>query len=611
MYALAADPRRRVFVIYLDRLHTRIEGSSAVRTTLANALERLIGPDDLFAVMTPDMRPRDLAFGRKTVSIAEQLQRVWTWGTRGEDRRDQNDPVEYGLWACFHNRMERPDGRIVEWLVPDGGERRFLDELLIERRREDRVLTNLEALVGHLGSLREARTVLLTITDGWRVFDRDLSLVREPEKDIRASAENLRAGTFSNFQRGGALENGDDFGACIAELQRLADLDNAPRFRDVMSAANRANVSFYPLAASGLAALDGGAGAQRMIPNPNAPPGRTVMSEQLSRVTDRVQGLREIAENTDGIAVVDTNDTATGFARIVDDVSSYYLIGYRSTDDRRDTRFRRIEVRTSVPGLHVRARRGYVAARPESVNVGGAGAPTAGAAAAVPAEVEGALGGLAEVRESADLFVRGAVRPGKVVVAVELSSAQLTSGTWTQGGGLQIELRTAAGERVGAAETKLPAGARGTSIEVPVTGASGPLRARAVLTAGRTAVDEVAEVQPWGGDLVDAPLLFRATPSPRSPLRPVADPRFRRVERVHVEWPARGTLSGATVRVLDRRGQPLKVGATVAQLDRTAGPVVAADVNLAPLAEGDYLVEVTVRGSDGEERHLVAFRVVR
>jgi hypothetical protein len=44
--------------------------------------------------------------------------------------------------------------------------------------------------------------------------------------------------------------------------------------------------------------------------------------------------MQTLAENTDGIAILNTNDIAAGLQRIVNDVSAYYLLRYYSTKHR-------------------------------------------------------------------------------------------------------------------------------------------------------------------------------------------------------------------------------------------------------------------------------------
>src|SRR5437667_9746458 len=56
----AQNPRARVFVVFLDIGHVDISGSHNIRRPLVEALNRLIGPDDLVAVMTPEMSATDL-----------------------------------------------------------------------------------------------------------------------------------------------------------------------------------------------------------------------------------------------------------------------------------------------------------------------------------------------------------------------------------------------------------------------------------------------------------------------------------------------------------------------------------------------------------------------
>ena len=58
------DPRARVFVLFLDPRHVDGEGSMNVRRPLIDALNSLVGGDDVIAVMTPEMSPRDITFTR-------------------------------------------------------------------------------------------------------------------------------------------------------------------------------------------------------------------------------------------------------------------------------------------------------------------------------------------------------------------------------------------------------------------------------------------------------------------------------------------------------------------------------------------------------------------
>jgi hypothetical protein len=78
-------------------------------------------------------------------------------------------------------------------------------------------------------------------------------------------------------------------------------------------------------------------------------------------LTGRLTSLRTLAENTDGLAIVDSNDLAKGLRRVVDDLSSYYLLGYYSNGPL-DGKFHSINVRVKRTGVQVRARRGYLAA---------------------------------------------------------------------------------------------------------------------------------------------------------------------------------------------------------------------------------------------------------
>ena len=69
--------------------------------------------------------------------------------------------------------------------------------------------------------------------------------------------------------------------------------------------------------------------------------------------------LRTLAEETGGIAVINTNNFDATFSRIVQDNSSYYVLAYYPPNPKRDGKFHNIQVRVNRPGVTVRARRGY------------------------------------------------------------------------------------------------------------------------------------------------------------------------------------------------------------------------------------------------------------
>lgn len=118
-------------------------------------------------------------------------------------------------------------------------------------------------------------------------------------------------------------------------------------YRDAMSAATRNNVAVYPIDPSGLSTELGEPGTGR--------------SPELLRLA----ALRVVAEDTGGIAVVNTNNFSAGYDAIVRDNSTYYLLGYSPAVAHRDGRFHGLQVRVKRPGLTVRARKGYFAPAPD------------------------------------------------------------------------------------------------------------------------------------------------------------------------------------------------------------------------------------------------------
>ncbi|HEY8536661.1 MAG TPA: VWA domain-containing protein [Vicinamibacterales bacterium] len=134
------------------------------------------------------------------------------------------------------------------------------------------------------------------------------------------------------------------------------------KMRDVIATATRSNVSIYSIDPRGLTNL----GDESINVSGGFPEDNSLGLNMESFIRSLRMGqdsLRSLAEETGGFAAVDTNDFSTAFERVVKDNSAYYVLGYYPTNDRRDGRFRRIEVRVKRPGVEVRARRGYTAPR--------------------------------------------------------------------------------------------------------------------------------------------------------------------------------------------------------------------------------------------------------
>jgi VWFA-related protein len=132
--------------------------------------------------------------------------------------------------------------------------------------------------------------------------------------------------------------------------------------RDAIAAATRGNVSIYAIDPRGLAVpgseLIETSGVAADEPNLGLGIQSAMNELRLSQ-----DSLRELADETGGFASVNRNNVDEAFDRLVSDNSSYYVLGYNPANDRRDGRFRKIEVRVTRPGVTVRARRGYVAPR--------------------------------------------------------------------------------------------------------------------------------------------------------------------------------------------------------------------------------------------------------
>ena len=158
------------------------------------------------------------------------------------------------------------------------------------------------------------------------------------------------------------------------------------RFESVIDSANRANVSIYPMDAAGLRTLSTTTDTAEGVREASA---ITLARDPTRDVTDRPMmmaleknedllradphsGLDQLADQTGGFLIANTNNLRGGFERIDTDMRNYYVLTYVSKNPTYDGRFRTIDVKVKRNDVRVASRKGYFALRAPS------GAPVLG-----------------------------------------------------------------------------------------------------------------------------------------------------------------------------------------------------------------------------------------
>jgi VWFA-related protein len=574
------DGRTRLFVLFLDRPHVDDKGSATIREPLLNALRRSISDRDLVAVMTPDMTVNELTFSTKTGALERFIERDRFWGERS--RLAGVDPFETQLKRCYPFAPE-------------------LVEELVARRREKRTMDAIQSLVEYLGNLREERKAILLFSSGWLRF--------EPTSKFdslggRPPIAPPGTGSLPGNGTGGAVAQDDRefMAACFAERMVLANVDHEFVMNQVMAVANRANTSFYPIDPRGLAVFDdvdkvlGGASAD--------------MEKDRRNLSKRLTALREIADGTDGLAVVNTNSLDSGLRRIVDDLSSYYLLSYASNGVL-DGKFHSIAVRTSRPGVNIRARRGFLASKPvsSSTALAGTAAPSPAAPDAMTLAAKSALDRLAasvrDVPAGAMAAVGWASRGTSIIPSFTIVGEVRDK---TKGATIDVIVTSLDGAMAGSARGPIAPGSGSTILSV--AGAEA-VRPGSYIALIRIQDDNGTETLRVPVNVPEAPagtgaIYYRRGQATGNRELATADLRFRRSERIRIDVPGASEQVG-DLRLLDRNGSPINLPLeSSVRTDDNGVRWTSVSLSPAPLAAGDYLVEFATAG----QRLLAPFRVV-
>jgi VWFA-related protein len=582
----------RLFAIFLDDYHVRRGASLSVRNPLSTFIENNLGPSDMIGVMYPLQSTASVRMTRNHSAVMRGLQQF-------KGRKYDYEPRNEYEQTYAHYPAE-----------------------IVEKIRNQVSLSAIKALVVHMGSLKEGRKALILVSEGYT------SILPPQMRNADATMPGSGNPAYGN-PLAGQNDPNEERASWIAGMDMDSDL------REVYDAANRNNVAIYAVDPRGLPGFEF---------DINEGIGLQADSKYLNSTMDT---LRLLSEQTDGRAIVNRNDIATGMAQITRDSSAYYLIGYNSSEAPTDGKFHNIRVRVKRPGVQVRARKGYWAFT--QADAARAMAPPK---PGPPKPVENAIAA-AVARPSRASVVRtwiGTSRGenGKTKVTFVWEPLPKAPGDRPREEPARVSLMAIAPDGSPYFRGKVPAtligstGAGGSapagaasSSTTPATAAAKALPQRVTFEAAPGKVQLRLSVEGVDSQVLDTetreitvpdltaaqplmgtPALLRArTAREFQQLRtatdvvPLAGREFNRIEHLLIRVPTYGpggTNPPVRARLLNRAGQPMN------DLQVEPSPVAGEqqiDLPLAALPPGEYVVEIRVGDGDGDAKELFAFRV--
>ena len=141
-------------------------------------------------------------------------------------------------------------------------------------------------------------------------------------------------------------------------------IENQSQLKATVNAAVRSNVSFYPVDARGLVAESPGGDASAASPRGTGILTGTSQQNRRASFNDSQETLSTLASDTGGKALLDSNDLTLGIRQAQEDIRSYYIIGYYSSNAATDGKYRRVQVKLAGNSqAKLDYRKGYYASK--------------------------------------------------------------------------------------------------------------------------------------------------------------------------------------------------------------------------------------------------------
>jgi|KBSMisStaDraftv2_1062788.scaffolds.fasta_scaffold09606_1 VWFA-related protein len=330
------DVSGRIFLFFVDDQHLQFSNTSRVRELFKKIAKELVHDGDLFGIVS---------------SGPSSIQVDMTY-----DKRQIDEAIN----KMTGNEL-KPTEIIQQGSGPGGpSEIRYRAHVAFSTMNEG--LKNLE-------QVHNRRKALVWVSDGYdfapfkdaRYGTMDTNSPFE-QNQARLSQRQASSAQGADGSQGAADPNNDPDVVQARQSEEFADADLSRELYEITQAANRANTTIYSIDPRGLVG-----------PLPDLD--ENVDPQQWQEFVRKSQdSLRTLAEETNGIAVVNTNDFTKALRKIDADTSDYYVIGYYSTNPDILKRRRSVDIRLKRPGLTVSFRKEYVI-RPQRPPTGAPATP--------------------------------------------------------------------------------------------------------------------------------------------------------------------------------------------------------------------------------------------
>ncbi len=348
---LRPEQVHRAVALVVDDLRMSVEGISAAREALRKYVTQQMEPGDLVAIIRTSAGIGSLQqFTNDRQQLLTAIEHVRAKAQAG---------LRPGAFTSI-NMLDRLENQVGEGTTLEN------EDPADQRKREAQIAAGGANLrtndAGRSETINEFRDRLLTIgTLG------ALNFVVRGLRDLPGrKAVVLLSDGISIFSSDSADRNG----RVLAALRQLIDR------------ANRSSVVFYTIDTRGLQptgfqaadstnggpiapANSGPGGAIGGVGNITPDLAGQVFTSRSAEIFEGQNGLHYLADETGGSALINNNDLTKGIKRALEEISGYYVIGYRpdetSFEDNGQRRFNKLDVKLkNHSDFKVRSRSGFV-----------------------------------------------------------------------------------------------------------------------------------------------------------------------------------------------------------------------------------------------------------